>query len=131
MSLRDRGFPSASLLIVLTGTVLRPGVHCQVVSEVRRVRAFVEYHLMDASTPDLRPGVEGWPWRLNLDFVLAFPDVHVYTFAGPCTATVNGAAGHNRGEVAETPPLVRTQGRTVSCSFNVYRCGFQVATGVD
>ena len=38
----------------------------------------------------------------------------------PCTATVNGAAGHNRGEVAETPPLARTQGRTVDCSLNVY-----------
>ena len=33
----------------------------------------------------------------------------------PCTATVNGAAGHKRGEVAETPPLARTQGRTVGC----------------
>ena len=38
----------------------------------------------------------------------------------PCAATVNGASGHNRGEVAETPPLARTQGRTVDCSFNVY-----------
>ena len=33
----------------------------------------------------------------------------------PCTDTANGAAGHNRGEVAETSPLARTQGRTVGC----------------
>ena len=43
----------------------------------------------------------------------------------PWAATVNGAAGHNRGEVAETPPLARTQGRTVDCSFNVYGVRFK------
>ena len=63
MSLRDRVFPSAGLLILLTGTVLVPGVHCRVFSDVRRVRAFMEYILTDASalvnTPDLLPGVEG------------------------------------------------------------------------
>ena len=31
----------------------------------------------------------------------------------PCTDTANGAASHNRGEVAATPPLARTQCRTV------------------
>ena len=29
----------------------------------------------------------------------------------PCTVTANGAAGHNRGGVAETPPLARTPRR--------------------
>ena len=56
-----RGVPSAGLLIVVTGTVLPPGVHCQVVSDVRWVLAFMEYILTDAfvSTLDLLPGVEG------------------------------------------------------------------------
>ena len=43
----------------------------------------------------------------------------------PCTARVNGAAGHNRGEVAETPPLAKTQSRTVDCSFDVCRVRFK------
>ena len=36
----------------------------------------------------------------------------------PYTDTANGAAGHNRGVVAETPPLARTHGRTVGCILN-------------
>ena len=40
--------------------------------------------------------------------------VHQMLSLLPCTVTANGVAGHNRGEVAETPPLARTQGRTVS-----------------
>ena len=42
----------------------------------------------------------------------------------PCTATVSGAAGHNRGGVAETPLLERTQGRTAGCtaSSTTYCC---------
>ena len=58
-----RSFPSAGLLIVVVGAVLSPEVHCQVVSDVRRVRAFIEYILIDAfasvSAPDFRAGVEG------------------------------------------------------------------------
>ena len=46
-SSRVGGFPSAGLLIVVTGTVLPPGVRCQVVSDVRRVGAFMEYILID------------------------------------------------------------------------------------
>ena len=38
----------------------------------------------------------------------------------PFAVTASGAAGHNRGEVAETPPLARTQGRTVGCIFNPF-----------
>ena len=87
-SLRVRGFPSADLLIVVTGTVLPPGVHCQVVSDVRRARAFHGVHPHSPPLPSQAPltssgGRGGWPWRLKLAFVLAFPDVHVFTSAGP------------------------------------------------
>ena len=87
------GFPSAGLPFVVTGTVLPPGVHCQVVSDERRVRAFMEYILKDASafvsTLDLLPGGRGgWPWRLKLATVLALPEVHVPCGRSlpPCTA---------------------------------------------
>ena len=43
--------------------------------------------------------------------------VHQMLSLLPCTVTASEAAGHNRGEVAETPPLARTQGRTVGCIF--------------
>ena len=60
-------------------------------------------------------GADGW------DCSLLYAVYQMLSLFFPCTVTVNGAAGHNRGEVAETPPLARTQGRTVDCSFNVYR----------
>ena len=60
-------------------------------------------------------GADGW------DCSLLYAVCQMLSLFFPCTATVNGAAGHNRGEVVETPPLARTQGRTVDCSFNVYR----------
>ena len=48
--------------------------------------------------------------------------VHQTLSLGPCTAMVNfELPATTVGEVAETPPLARTQGRTVDCSFNVYR----------
>ena len=59
-------------------------------------------------------GADGW------DCCMLFA-VYQMLSLFPCTATVNGAAGHNRGEVAETPLLAWTQGRTVDCSFNMYR----------
>ena len=36
----------------------------------------------------------------------------------PCTATVHRAPGHNRWGVSETTLPVKTQGRTLDCSFN-------------
>ena len=46
-------------------------------------------------------------------------DVQQICSLGPCTDAVHGAAGHNRWGVAETPLLVKTQGRNVgrSCNF--------------
>ena len=60
-------------------------------------------------------GADGW------DCSLLYAVFQMLSLFFPCTVTVNGAAGHNREEVAETPPLARTQGRTVDCSFNVCR----------
>ena len=37
---------------------------------------------------------------------------------GPCTATIQRAPGHNRWGVSETTLPVKTQGRTLDCSFN-------------
>ena len=56
-------------------------------------------------------GADGW------DCSLLYAVFQMLSLYSPCTATVNGAAGHNQGEVAETPPLARTQGRTVDCFF--------------
>ena len=36
-----------------------------------------------------------------------------FSIPARCTVTASGAAGHNRGSVAEPPLLTRTQGRTV------------------
>ena len=41
--------------------------------------------------------------------------VHQTLSLVPCTVTVRGPAGHNRGRVAERPLLARTQGRTSDC----------------
>ena len=60
-------------------------------------------------------GADGWDCSL---LCAVFQMLSLFV---PCTATVNGAASHNQGEVAETPPLARTQGKNVDFSFNVYR----------
>ena len=44
--------------------------------------------------------------------------VHQLLSLGPHTVTVSGAAGHNRGKVAETPLPARTQSMTADCTFN-------------
>ena len=44
--------------------------------------------------------------------------VHQTLSLVPSTVTVSGAGGHNRGGVAETPLLARTQGSTTDCTFN-------------
>ena len=58
-------------------------------------------------------GADGW------DCSLLYAVCQTLALFFSCTATVNGAAGHNRGEVGETPPLARTRGRTVGCIFHL------------
>ena len=115
MSLRVKGFPSSGLLIVATCIVLSPGVHCQVVSDVRRVRAFMEYILTDASafvsTPDLLPAAMAVEARLCA--CLARRARSAWHLPSSLYRTDNGAASHNRGGVVESRLLARTQDRTV------------------
>ena len=90
-----------------------------------RVRVFFEYMATDAlkfaSTPGPLRGSRGYaPMGADGGGCSLLCAVFQMRSLLPCTATVNGAADHNRGEVAETPPLAWTQGRTVDCSFNVY-----------
>ena len=68
-------------------------------------------------------GADGW------DCSLLYAVFQMLSLFFPCTATVNGGAGHNRGEVAETPPLARTQGRTVLLTCT--GCAFQVTPGLE
>ena len=68
--------------------------------------------LVPSGIEGIRPdGTDGWVCSLAYA-------VHQMLSLVPCTVTANGAAGHNRGEVVETPPLARTQGRTVGCILN-------------
>ena len=94
---------------------------------ILRVLVFVKYHGSGHFGLCKRPwsprgsrryapmGADGWVCSLAYA-------VHQMLSLLPCVVTANGAAGHNPGEVAETPPLARTQGRTFGCilDFNFF-----------
>ena len=94
------------------------------------VRVFLKYMdivaLKFADAPGPARGRGGWQWRSLRP--LALPSsyaVHQTMSLGPCTVTVNGAAGHNRWGVVERRLPVKTQGRIFDFTFNSVGCPFQ------
>ena len=77
---------------------------------IRRFAVVLQGYMCSLSTrpsghstgPYAPMGADGWVCSL------LYAVYQMLSLFFPCTATVNGAAGHNRGEVAETPPLART-----------------------
>ena len=58
-----------------------------------------------------------WWSRRSLALPLLYAVQQTLSFL-PCTDTVSGVAGHNRGRVVERRLLARTQGRTANRTFN-------------
>ena len=115
----DRHLDGVAILVLL--------VRCSGTQWYAVVRVFLVYMdivaLKFANSPGPARGRGGWQWRSLRPLALpSFHAVHQALSLGPCTVTVNGAAGHNRWGVVERRLPAKTQGRTVDCSFNSVGC---------
>ena len=112
----DRHLDGVAILVLL--------VRCSGTQWYAVVRVFLEYMdivaLKFAKAPGPARSRGGWQWRSLRPLALpSFDAVHQTLSLGPCTVTVNGAAGHNRWGVVERRLPAKTQGRTVDCSFTL------------